>query len=419
VAGRGAPRHLLAAGVAALLATSCRESRESAPAESSPAAVSPSVAWATSPGDPERGRALTESFECHRCHDGTDLDSVPRERHCVACHRDIHAGAFDAPADVLEEWRARIVHLNEVPSLRGVGALLDPGWIERFLVSPHDVRPHLAATMPRLALSSAQARDIAAYLADAPSAAEPPAGAEGVGPPGNAARGETLFTQKACAACHATERSRAESTAKGAHLAPDLQHTRARVRPDRLARYIQNPASVLPDAQMPFLGLTDREADDLAAYVWTLGESGSDPLVGSPAPPPPPSRLPVLERPVTFDEVSERVLRKVCWHCHAQPDYARGDGGPGMTGGFGFPARKLDLSTYEGVLSGAVYDGERRSIFRAGPDGEPVLLGVLLARQREEAGMPGVVRGMPLGLPSMTAEEIQIVETWIAQGRPR
>ena len=31
----------------------------------------------------------------------------------------------------------------------------------------------------------------------------------------------------------------------------------------------------------------------------------------------------------------------------------------------------------------------------------------------------GEVRGMPLGLPPMSLEDIQLVESWIAQGRPR
>jgi hypothetical protein len=28
------------------------------------------------------------------------------------------------------------------------------------------------------------------------------------------------------------------------------------------------------------------------------------------------------------------------------------------------------------------------------------------------------MRGMPLGYPSLTPEEIQLVESWVAQGRP-
>jgi hypothetical protein len=118
--------------------------------------------------------------------------------------------------------------------------------------------------------------------------------------------------------------------------------------------------------------------------------------------------------------VSKKVLHKICWHCHSQPDFARGDGGPGNTGGFGFTARKLDLSSYESIASGYLSrGGERQSAFSKGTSGEPRLLEVLLARQREERGIIGDVRGMPLGLPPLSAEDIQLVETWIAQGHPR
>jgi hypothetical protein len=48
------------------------------------------------------------------------------------------------------------------------------------------------------------------------------------------------------------------------------------------------------------------------------------------------------------------------------------------------------------------------------------LVAVLLARHKELAGQvtPGL-RGMPLGLPALSAEQIQLVESWIAQGRPQ
>lgn len=98
-----------------------------------------------------------------------------------------------------------------------------------------------------------------------------------------------------------------------------------------------------------------------------------------------------------------------------------GDGGPGNTGGFGFAGRGLNLATYSDVLSGSLDDrGDRRSIFMPGADGTSILMGVLLARQHELAGqiVPGV-RGMPLGLPALSPEQVQLVESWIAQGRPQ
>jgi hypothetical protein len=165
---------------------------------------------------------------------------------------------------------------------------------------------------------------------------------------------------------------------------------------------------------MPSFELTADQAERLAAFLFY------EPL-DEPSRQRPPERLALLSRPVSFDEVQERVFKKVCWHCHSNPDYAEGDGGPGNTGGLGFAPRGLDLSSYEGVASGALDDqGERRSIFSADETGTPRLVTHLLARQVEEHGgqVPGIT-GMPLGLPAIAPEDIQLVASWITQGRPR
>ena len=98
-----------------------------------------------------------------------------------------------------------------------------------------------------------------------------------------------------------------------------------------------------------------------------------------------------------------------------------GDGGPGNTGGFGFAPRKLNLASYSGVAGGLLdAHGERQSAFAKTSDGTPRLVAAMMARYAEEAGKPSSeVRGMPLGLPPLPLEEIQLVESWIAQGRPR
>ena len=41
-------------------------------------------------------------------------------------------------------------------------------------------------------------------------------------------------------------------------------------------------------------------------------------------------------------------------------------------------------------------------------------------RESEERGqIVDDIRGMPLGLPALSPAQIQLVETWIAQGRPQ
>lgn len=373
--------------------------------------------------------ALMQRFECHRCHEGTGLPPPPIEKQCVGCHRALLAG--ESPLgdpispDVLARWQGNLRSLNVAPSL-AASDRFRRDWLVAFLREPHDLRPGLPAMMPRLALSADAIALLAAHLSPSPGAALPPTTAEAL------TRGRSLYAAAGCDACHAfagvmPRRSGAYAAAIGQPhsvwpsadaiaLAPDLAVTRRRFRPERLVEWLRDPPAMKPDTPMPRIGLTAAQAQALAAFVMHA------PL----APDPPPAvgeRLPPLERPVSYAEVEARVLRKVCWHCHADAVLAHGDGGPGNSGGFGFPARGLDLSSYIGAAKGSRGDdGRRRSVFRPAPAAPamPRLVAHLVARHHEVAGkpIPGL-RGMPLGLPPLPWADIQLVESWIAQGRPR
>ncbi len=361
------------------------------------------------------GKGLVATYECNRCHDGTGLDAVPQSKNCVGCHLDIVEGRFQAPAAALAGWKPHVTDLRYAPSLSAAGILVKPEWIERYLLAPHDLRPYLQPSMPRLDLDESAAKAIAAYFGSRGTAT-------GRAPvTGDIGRGRALFTAKTCVTCHqfsgaGTPEPSALSSATATRdrlLAPDLRFARTRLVAPRVPAYIRDPLSVKPDAAMPKLAMSEQEASDLAAFVLEA------PLMPVPERPKP-TRLPVLDRAVGYDEVAEKVLHKICWHCHSQPDFARGDGGPGNTGGFGFKPRLLDLASYESLSAGYLdKKGERTSLFSPGPSGEPVLLEVLLARQKEERGGAASVRGMPLGMPSLSVESIQLVESWIAQGHPR
>ena len=283
------------------------------------------------------------------------------------------------------------------------------------------MRPHLDSSMPRLPISPEEARDVATYLTAGATPA-PKVSLEG----GNVERGSEIFASRSCFQCHeytgapraAPPKGTPDLEGKGERvghaLAPDLRFTRERMGEAEIARWLADPHAVNPDTAMPKPELSERDIPHLVAY---LLRAELAPKIARITPP----RLPVLERKVTYEEVSRRVFRNTCWHCHAEPDYAIGDGGPGNTGGFGFKPRGLELAEYAGIQAGYVDDkGERRSIFSAMPDGTPRLSDALLARHREEAGTnEPSIRGMPLGLPSLSPEDIQLVETWIAQGRPQ
>jgi cytochrome c2 len=330
---------------------------------------------------------------------------------------DIDAGKFKGPPDKMAKWKKHVQHVMDVPSLESAGSRFQERWLAAFIESPKDLRPHLAPSMPRLAMPEKDARDIAAYLArDAKPA--PAVDLKSA----NAAHGRELLETKGCGTCHALSgapKLPLQPNAVGPRvqpavaLAPDLALARERYQAPELVRWLMDPKSVKPSTLMPSFKLTRAEATDIAAYLLTAELEPVKRAV--------PKRLALLSRPVTFDEVNERVLSKTCRHCHGNPDIAGGDGGPGSTGGFGFPARHLDLSTYTGVASGWVgSDGERNSIFQKTSDGTPRLVAALYARQSEEAGVIDPdIRGMPLGMPALSSEDIQLVATWIAQGRHR
>lgn len=366
------------------------------------------------------GAALLARFECHRCHEGTGLTAITESRHCVRCHQAILEDRFEAPKEALVEWRPHLRSLRVVPSLAGIGNVLRREWVEAFLLAPQDLRPELPASMPRFRMSAEEASALARHLVPKESAGPVPSSA-------HVERGRALYEKHRCGDCHAFSGSgehprgdspyramtREASPANPMALAPDLRFTRERLQPAVLRAWLENPRALRPDTLMPSLGLAPKEVDALASFVWHAKLE----LERAPASKP---RLPVLERKVSYAEVEKRVFRKVCWHCHSSPDYNRGDGGPGNTGGLGFAARRLDLSSYEGVAAGLLAsDGSRQSVFLPTENGLPRLLAVMLARRSEERGVVSELRGMPLGLPSMSDEQIQLVETWISQGRPR
>lgn len=358
------------------------------------------------------GRRLVDRFECARCHELTEVARPTLFQDCLGCHRAVHSGTFPARPEHVNAWRAAVVDLVDAPSLARLGARLEPRWIESFLQHPTDVRPGLRATMPRLAISDSEARALAAYLThddlSAPSL--------GVPDHSLVERGRALFQARSCGTCHAFRDARSPTPAPAesdaTRLAPDLSLTRSRFRVERVATWIRAPSRIKPDTAMPALATSDEEALALASYVWFAPLA---PEVRREAPP----MLPVLARRVAWPEVEAAVFHRTCRHCHADPSLAFGDGGPGNTGGFGFAPRRLELATYPGAMSGMIVNGERRSAFEVDASGMPRLVHALRARQLEEVGViEEGIRGMPLGHPSVTPEQLQLVTSWVASGRP-
>jgi cytochrome c1 len=101
-----------------------------------------------------------------------------------------------------------------------------------------------------------------------------------VGPIGDAAHGKQLIAGYGCGACHMIPGVDGARGLVGPPLfyfsertmiAGELPNT-----PDNLVRWIQNPRDVEPKTAMPDLGLSESQAYDIAAYLYTIrGRKGT------------------------------------------------------------------------------------------------------------------------------------------------
>jgi len=151
-----------------------------------------------------------------------------------------------------QEMWAVVAFLQRLPGLTpaGYASLLDTA----MATHPRDAAPPLpAATV----LSGAKA----------PATSSQPA-------PPDARRGKLALTQYACHACHMIP----GITGSRIHIGPPLAGIASRTliagklpnTPDNLARWIRAPQGVDPRTAMPAMGVTERDARDIAAYLGTL-----------------------------------------------------------------------------------------------------------------------------------------------------
>lgn len=365
----------------------------------------------------ESPRDAVEHFQCNRCHGvpGLEPASARLSENCVTCHQAITAGRLDLwyRAEDVQRWKTHLTHLVRTPDLGSLGQRVKRSWLIPWLQAPHVVRPLYGATMPRMKVGPRDAELIADFFGVTEEEAGEPAR-------GDAAAGRALYEKSACATCHYRGDAPLASLRFGApefhapsarRRAPDLRHVRERMSLAQLRRWLGDPRSLLPDTEMPTFAFSSKEVEDLAAFL-------REPPPELPATPRPPYRPRLLEREVHYPEVAQKLSRHLCFHCHS--DMRRpGDQGPGNTGGFGYDGVSLDLATRAGILRGIQRDGRFRGLPDRLEDGTPRLVASLIARQGElEGHAHPEVLGMPLGLPPIPDEEVDLIATWIEQGAP-
>jgi mono/diheme cytochrome c family protein len=202
----------------------------------------------------ERGRFLVEEYNCKLCH---------------------HARKDDRVANGLVT--------RQGPDLSRVGERLKPGWLFAWLEAPHKQRP--GAIMPQLFAADHAGRleryAVARYLASLGGPLQPSVvKGQKAGRQSGVARGQRLFGELGCNACHTTERSPpSRATREGSspwkQVVP-LIGLGAKTTSDKLAVYLTNPLAVDPSGRMPHMLLREDEARSLAEYI-VFGQGNASP----------------------------------------------------------------------------------------------------------------------------------------------
>ena len=91
---------------------------------------------------------------------------------------------------------------------------------------------------------------------------------------GDAARGQAVIARVGCGSCHTIPGISGANGLVGpplywfsrrTYIAGELPNT-----PENLVHWVQSPKSVEPATAMPAIGLSDQQARDVAAYLYTL-----------------------------------------------------------------------------------------------------------------------------------------------------
>jgi mono/diheme cytochrome c family protein len=200
----------------------------------------------------------------------------------------------------------------DAPSLEGIGARRRSGWLAKWILDPHSLRP--SARMPRLLSgpdAPAEAEAMAAYLASLTSGGEPktlpaayqtrqptPGAEEGNAPAGG--EPAPLYERLHCAGCHnppnATQPDPAKLSQRG--IAEKFP-------PGRLAELLRAPEAHYAWTRMPNFHLGEAEARELEEWLFAAA--------------PKPQLAAVPSSPALIEKGRRLVQERGCLNCHQLP----------------------------------------------------------------------------------------------------
>jgi mono/diheme cytochrome c family protein len=198
--------------------------------------------------------------------------------HCVQCHgapgvapEPFSLGLLPAPANMVaaaREWKPAELYWIVRHGIKMSGM---PAWEYRLNDSEIWDVVAFVSHMPRLTVAEYRILSSKATLAPLQSASAALAATTSIG---DAKAGKKALQQYLCVTCHQVP----GVVGANRHVGPPLNGIATRKyiggiipnNPENMVRWLQNPQQFDPQSAMPNLGVTDKDARDMAAFLYTL-----------------------------------------------------------------------------------------------------------------------------------------------------
>ncbi len=201
--------------------------------------------------------------------------------HCLQCHGapgvapdPLAFGLTPAPANLMSAGRGWPPGEIFWVIRHGIKMTGMPAWVHR--LSDEQMWDVVAFVRAMTLMTPREYAALAATLPEVHAHARAEPARAGEARPGDAKAGRRATTQYLCATCHTIP----GIVSANQHVGPPLAGIGRRAfiggvltnTPDNMVRWLKDPQSVDPLSAMPALGLTDQDARDVAAFLYTLDD---------------------------------------------------------------------------------------------------------------------------------------------------
>jgi cytochrome c2 len=146
------------------------------------------------------------------------------------------------------------------------GDQVQKSWLKKYLRRPYAIKVAYAERMPKLKMTDDEIKLLADYMELVFVDDSIPKNFEKSFMIGDVEKGKNVFDDKGCISCHILGDN-------GGYVGPQLNGTGRRLKAGWIYEFLMNPLKYQPETVHPDYNLTEDEARELTAFLWSLKET--------------------------------------------------------------------------------------------------------------------------------------------------